>query len=241
MTNKVEALNCPNCGAGVMSDAPSCEFCKSRLKTIACPKCFGLMFFGSKHCSHCGAEGEAVEAGDRERDFLCPRCKVALTELQIETTHLHDCNDCGGMWLDAKTFEAICIERERQTSVFAAIGLKSPERKVTMEKKVRYIPCPDCNQLMNRNNFGRASGVIIDVCRDHGVWCDANELPEIVDFIIKGGMDRQRSKEKVMLEEERKRLRAEIALIDDSEDISESAALSFSEAAIRTFVKMIFK
>ncbi|HEX8267187.1 MAG TPA: hypothetical protein VF596_17430 [Pyrinomonadaceae bacterium] len=46
---KIESLNCPNCGAAVSSDSPQCAFCHSRLKTKACPSCFGLMFLGNRH------------------------------------------------------------------------------------------------------------------------------------------------------------------------------------------------
>jgi len=56
-----ESLNCPNCGAGVASDSSRCQFCKTRLKTMACPKCFGLMFIGAKFCDHCGAIAAPVE------------------------------------------------------------------------------------------------------------------------------------------------------------------------------------
>ena len=75
--------------------------------------------------------------------------------------------------------------------------------------KISYVPCPDCSQLMNRSNFARSSGVIIDTCRQHGVWFDASELPRILEFIDQGGLTRQREKEKIAIEDERSRLRDE--------------------------------
>ena len=74
---------------------------------------------------------------------------------------------------------------------------------------INYVPCPDCKQLMNRSNFARISGVIIDLCKHHGVWFDANELPKIISFIEEGGLKRSREKEKIELEDERSRLRDE--------------------------------
>jgi Zn-finger nucleic acid-binding protein len=62
---------------------------------------------------------------------------------------------------------------------------------------------------MNRNNFAKVSGVIIDTCKSHGVWFDANELPQVIEFIRKGGLDYSRQKEKASLENERARLNAE--------------------------------
>jgi Zn-finger nucleic acid-binding protein len=40
---------------------------------------------------------------------------------------------------------------------------------------------------MNRRNHGRKSGVIVDACREHGVWFDAEELERILHWIREGG------------------------------------------------------
>jgi hypothetical protein len=40
---------------------------------------------------------------------------------------------------------------------------------------------------MLRRNFRRSSGVILDVCRAHGTWLDADEIEEIAGFILSGG------------------------------------------------------
>src|SRR6266478_4996049 len=78
-----EALNCPNCGAAVASDHAQCDFCKTRLKTMACPSCFGLMFVGSQFCGHCGAK--AVQTAVQDGDDLgeCPRCRKRLDLLKV--------------------------------------------------------------------------------------------------------------------------------------------------------------
>jgi len=64
---------------------------------------------------------------------------------------------------------------------------------------------------MNRNAFGRVSGVIVDVCRKHGVWFDAGELAEVVRFIEAGGMARARERESQDKAREAKRDHAETA------------------------------
>jgi hypothetical protein len=43
---------------------------------------------------------------------------------------------------------------------------------------------------MSRTNFGRVSGVIIDVCRPHGAWFDRGELGAIRRFLRQGGLQR---------------------------------------------------
>ena len=243
---KIEALNCPNCGAAVSSDSAECRFCGSRLKTVACPACFGLMFSGSAHCPRCGEKAVAPQILQKENLGNCPRCKVRLSRLQIERINLRECEKCGGLWAAVETFETICAERESRAAVLdsvltAAAAARAFENKSPV--KVNYVPCPDCKQLMNRSNFAASSGVIIDLCKKHGVWFDVEELPKIVEFVRQGGLDRARRKEKLHLEDERSRLRferyqlaAERNRIDDPHNTSDSA----SSLAIREFIGFLF-
>jgi Zn-finger nucleic acid-binding protein len=60
---------------------------------------------------------------------------------------------------------------------------------------------------MNRVNFARCSGVVVDVCKPHGTWFDADELQRILAFVAGGGIDRARAREKEELEAERRKLR----------------------------------
>src|ERR1700733_34 len=115
---QIEALNCPNCGAGVFSDSAQCQFCKTRLKTMACAKCLGLMFQGSKHCPKCGADTVAADVITEDKLGDCPRCKVKLQLLKIgDDIRLRECQRCEGVWSDAVTFENICADRESHAVV----------------------------------------------------------------------------------------------------------------------------
>ena len=207
MTIKPEALNCPNCAAAVSSDKTQCAFCRSRLKTVGCPSCLGLMFLGSKFCSHCGVKTASVEAMAGEKDGDCPRCRIRLETLQIDTTHIRECMRCGGFWASVDTFERLCADKEQQSAVISFIG--SEAHPHAHPAVIQYVPCPDCGELTNRSNFARSSGVIIDLCKQHGVWFDADELPKIIDFINGGGLSRARAKERIDIEDQRRRLRDE--------------------------------
>jgi len=55
------------------------------------------------------------------------------------------------------------------------------------QQKIHYRKCPVCEQFMQRRNFRKASGVIIDRCNQHGTWLDADELEQITGFILAGG------------------------------------------------------
>lgn len=201
----VETLNCPNCGAGVESDHTQCEFCRTRLKTVACTNCLGLMFFGNKFCSRCGAEATVAKSSRTKELGKCPRCQIELLKLDIAANELRQCDRCDGMWSNVATFETICTDREKQSAVLFFVGKKPPIQEG--RPKISYVPCPDCGQLMNRSNFAHSSGVIIDVCKQHGVWFDADELPKIIDFIQRGGMELAREKERMELEAEHEKLK----------------------------------
>ena len=205
--NQPEALNCPNCGGAVMSDRTNCEFCSSRLKTVGCAKCMGMMFLGSKFCGHCGATAHAAELLDDANTGECPRCKIKLQSLKIGEVQIRECERCGGFWSAADAFEHLCSDHEKQASVLGFAG--SYRHENPDPPTISYVPCPDCSQLMNRSNFARSSGIIIDMCKQHGVWFDAGELPKIIEFIDKGGLDRAREKEKISMADERSRIRDE--------------------------------
>ena len=167
-----------------------------------------MMFVGSRHCSHCGArvqEAQTREAPSRR----CPRCRVEMNAIAVGSENLRECARCNGLWVDVASFEQICNEREQQAAVLGAAALL-PKGTISAEtNKVRYVPCPECEQLMNRVNFARCSGVVVDVCKGHGTWFDRDELQRIIDFIRGGGLTLSRSREKRELEEERQRLRQE--------------------------------
>jgi Zn-finger nucleic acid-binding protein len=41
---------------------------------------------------------------------------------------------------------------------------------------------------MHRRNYGRRSGVLIDLCGEHGVWFDMKELDRIIHWVKAGGL-----------------------------------------------------
>lgn len=238
---KTEALNCPNCGAAVSSDSAQCRFCRSRLKTVGCPSCFGLMFQGAKFCPHCGVKAVAAEIKGAADFGRCPRCGTKLNSLTIAETDLRECEKCDGLWADVETFENICADRERRAAVLTFTTNRTlPNLDAA---KIKYVPCPDCKQLMNRSNFARASGVIIDICKQHGIWFDAEELPKIIEFIQKGGLDMARQKEKLEISDQRNRLREEERrqiLRDRRFDTGRSADFEH-ESGIRSFINLLFE
>lgn len=162
------------------------------------------MFIGSKHCHRCGAAAasrEAVTAATQQ----CPRCRIHMQSVRLGSTTVQECDRCHGLWLDVASFESICADREQQAAVIGSASV-APVKTAPGSAPVKYVPCPKCSQLMNRINFARCSGVIVDVCKGHGTWFDRDELSRIIEFIRAGGLESARAREKEEIKEERMRL-----------------------------------
>jgi Zn-finger nucleic acid-binding protein len=213
-------LNCPCCGAAVSVDLPQCQYCHALLQTVACPKCMGMMFLGSKFCPHCGARTEEITPGPNS-NRTCPRCSLPLEDVKVTDTPLEECMHCGGIWIDITEFEFLCSNAEAQQ---AATGLRIPP-PVPTDPKVRYLKCPQCANLMNRMNYAGCSGIVINVCGAHGIWLDRDRMRQIIEFIRTGSLDRARSVENQNLERAR-----HISTVQYTQPVFEPENLPFNAA-----------
>jgi Zn-finger nucleic acid-binding protein len=171
-----------------------------------------MMFIGSRHCQRCGAAA-AVPEVKNAKDRKCPRCRSEMALVTIGSIAVLECERCLGLWLDVPSFEKLCADREQQSAVLGAAA-HAPTSAGHETSKVSYVPCPECSQLMNRLNFARCSGVIVDVCKKHGTWFDRDELSRIVEFVSDGGLNASRAKEKIEIAEQREELRQEQRTLD---------------------------
>jgi len=189
MTKEAPALRCQSCGAPVPEDATQCPYCQSQLATVACPRCFGMVSLHASHCSHCGVEVQ-VRAQSTESTLKCPECEIDLSITPLGDVDIHQCSKCGGVWLEPERFAALSASHEEYGKALAAAGARPAPTLLHGTQTVRYRPCPVCDKLMNRFNFGHASGVILDSCKTHGLWFDRDELPRVMAFIDGGGLVR---------------------------------------------------
>jgi Zn-finger nucleic acid-binding protein len=157
-----------------------------------------------------------------------------MARIVIRQLALIECTSCDGVWVDAAEFERICADSEAQGAVLHRWTDGAPRSSTP---RVRYRPCLRCGKMMNRVNFGRMSGTVLDVCRGHGTFLDAGELHAIVTFIRQGGLDRARQREKTELEEERRRLLNLQARIDAAHEPSEWEHRSVSLIDIRRLLR----
>jgi Zn-finger nucleic acid-binding protein len=190
------SLNCPSCGAPAAADATRCEYCASALKPVTCPSCFAPMFAGAQFCPHCGAKASAA-VEDSGEPLPCPTCSEPMKPVRVGSTPMQQCAGCGGSWLTTDVFTALCTDREAQQAMSSTFALDAGATKAPAVRlgDVRYRRCPGCQKLMNRVNFGRVSGVVIDLCKGHGVWFDPGELQRVLAFVAGGGLERMRESE----------------------------------------------
>ena len=113
----------------------------------------------------------------------CPRCAATLVDAAtVGGLGARACPDCGGVFADRAAVVALSSSTLAPSPAPAV-----PAREVDTSG---YVKCPVCQELMSRVNFGRSSGVIVDVCVDHGTWFDANEVDRVAAFIASGGLSR---------------------------------------------------
>jgi Zn-finger nucleic acid-binding protein len=99
---------------------------------------------------------------------------------------LLDCAYCGGQFVSVEVLHAMLCRYEN-------VGLGAPRRYRAgnpISEPIKYVRCPVCGDLMLRRNFGRVSGVVVDVCAKHGTWFDVGELARILEFVGDGGLQR---------------------------------------------------
>lgn len=141
------------------------------------------------------------------RSLACPRCGGALFARHYRDLDVDECDSCGGFMLSPRAIDRIVAAKDNATDLRLAL----PARPQVAETAVRYIRCPGCSKMMNRQAFGRISGVVVDVCREHGVWFDSGELSAVLAFVARGGLTRAREREQAELEEAARALRSERA------------------------------
>lgn len=206
-------VRCSACGAPRLGDEAACRYCGSSftvherdIDTI-CPFCMARVSGGARFCSHCGSPILVGQAAAGATPLPCPACgasrHLVSRRLGAEPVAVAECEVCAGMWVDTGTFQVLAA-RARLGQLDPAVAAAPPARAgaATAVNERRpasdrpggagrlYRPCAVCGALMNRQNYGRKSGVILDICRAHGIWFDDGELAQVLAWIRDGGEQR---------------------------------------------------
>lgn len=210
---EVSVIRCSSCGANVSENDVQCPYCRSQLASVACPTCFGMVSLKARFCSHCGSAVQVLEQPD-DSDLQCPGCQVKLVNTPVGGVDLHQCQQCGGLWLAKDRFEALAQARASQNLALPGQPVPAVALPPTTDV-VRYRKCPACSRFMNRLNYARISGIILDSCREHGLWFDRDELRRVLAFVDAGGLEKARDRERLKEEEDLRQKKAAAALPPD--------------------------
>jgi len=229
-----KTLHCQSCGASVGEDDLRCPYCRSQLATIACPKCFGMVGIHARHCSRCGAAIQRAEA--TATALTCPGCGRPLLATAVGGVSLDQCRACGGVWVGQHNFEQIAADKAERGEVLGALPGEGPKVAVQLGA-VHYRPCPQCARLMNRTNYGHISGVVLDVCKDHGLWFDKDKLREVLEFIEGGGLEKSHARQ--VLEEDERRRQVSAGLPQDLGKWTEMPVRNGGDGLVSAFASLV--
>lgn len=215
---------CPYCGNACPPMVRICPHCDVRLESVRCQRCFTIHAPGSFACSRCQTPLELEPLLDAT-DAPCPRCHHPLEVAPGEYARAHECPRCGGLFVPRDALAEILVAAElggalrevappRDSSEVGGWSVGDGEAGDSMA--VRYVSCPQCHHSMNRVNFGKVSGIIVDVCKAHGTWFDAGELTRVVAFAASGGFERTRAREALESGDARARERESVRRTKDA-------------------------
>jgi Zn-finger nucleic acid-binding protein len=132
-------------------------------------------------------DGGPYRSAGAPSELPCPRCGGgSLWRRTIGSVSVAECQVCEGVWVARETLDMILDD----------LGLYQEVRTIYTAPHARgepggpfYLKCPSCTEVMNKRLFAPTAKVIVDVCRAHGTWFDAGELPAVIDFVERGGLD----------------------------------------------------
>lgn len=163
-------MKCANCGGRLEGNLTICPFCQCRQDVD----------LSQVHYRILGAEG----------NLPCPECDSPLEVIEFETEkaiQIDRCRSCYGLFFDPGELEvlleetvgkAFWVDRERVRQIAENFGYGT---------EGSYRRCPICLESMNKINFARRSGVLVDHCQDHGVWLQGGELRRLMEWWHAGG------------------------------------------------------
>ena len=204
---------CSACGASVDGATGACTYCGAILAAgsgpLVCPECYARNPGGAKFCTGCGVAFHPQPVVADGAAAPCPVCEIDLTPRSLAGLAVQECATCRGLWVPAANFDALVARTDTTPPPSAGVAVPVVARPA-LASPVAYRRCPGCRQLMHRKNFARISGVVIDWCRAHGTWLDAQELEQVARFVRTGGMDRTAT-----LERDESRAAAQLRVLRD--------------------------
>lgn len=119
----------------------------------------------------------------------CPKCSMPLKTHALEEGNVDHCQKCNGVWVTVIDEKKVLEIKPDVFTIDELRRLRALYKPFWRQQDTRYVPCPDCGELMHRKVWGSYSGVVVDVCRHHGTWFDAGEVEKIREYVKLGGVE----------------------------------------------------
>lgn len=208
-------MNCPCCSAPWQGRGSICAYCGGRLD---------LDLQGWSHLQPRGLDPL----------LHCPDGHGALETLVLgepEPLELGRCPSCLGLFLPLGALERLVERQGRATLQIDHRLLQAlADAPRAAPAPVRYRPCPGCGELMQRSLHGRRSGVVVDRCRDHGLWLDAGELRQLLEWARAGGvlldLERRHEEAEAEVRRQRQEQRQTMGLLNQPESAADGGWLA---------------
>ncbi|MCK4843174.1 MAG: zf-TFIIB domain-containing protein [Methylococcales bacterium] len=163
-----------------------------------CSSCSAPLPANINRCRYCNVRNDVdlhqkykYSIKTQHSDRTCPHCNIALQTLMLDLQgkfYIERCKTCFGLFFDPGEIETFLKSSVSNVFDINLKLIKSINKdRYQKKQKVKYLKCPICQQLMSRVNFGHRSGVIIDRCRNHGIWVDSGELTHLMEWKKAGG------------------------------------------------------
>lgn len=112
-------------------------------------------------------------------ELKCVICSEELLHVNVEGQLIPTCTKHGA-WIQEPQLVAITIDKKDEASPEAeveAIGYSVSDKAELAEGP--FHTCPVCANTLRKDIWKYGSGIVIDVCDEHGIWVDAGELSHI--------------------------------------------------------------
>lgn len=221
-----------------------------------CSSCSAPLPADTSRCRYCGTRNDMdfsvtnrFAASGEVSGRQCPHCRTSLEVIRLTldgTFAIERCKTCFGLFFDpgeVQAFLEASVGPAFEINFKELVSIKS--ERTDPNRQVRYIKCPDCGKFMNRINLGYRSGVVMDQCKQHGIWLDNGELIQLMEWKKAGGqlLDEQQKAER--LKEEQRKARAATAKASGSGFITfnsqtDDAPQDLAQAAL-ALISRLFK
>jgi Zn-finger nucleic acid-binding protein len=215
-----------------------------------CTHCSAPLPANNNVCKYCGSRNDVdlhakytYSVAKMVSERICPHCDIPLQTIRLnlaEPCFIERCSKCYGLFFDPGEVESILESSVSNVFTINRHHLDNINKdRYRKNPSIRYVKCPQCRMLMNRINFGRRSGVVVDQCIKHGIWLDNGELVHLLEWKKAGGQLLQRK-----IEEDRIRSKSKPSLPHSADNYrigSRNTDNGLEYQLLETIAKVIFK